>query len=544
MLALTVILLAPSSAVGAPARVGPLLAITDVSPFTSGCGGDLATIPGMEVEPSLAVNPRNPRNVIAAWQQDRIKDGGALGNFVGVSRDGGATFTRSAVPGLTRCGGGPYERASDPWVAIGPDGTAYLASVAGAVRPEGLRLAVTVNRSTDGGRTWSQPVVVADDTQLNDKETLTPDPLVRGHAYLTWVRFTEIPTPAGPVTINAVYFSRTTNGGRTWTRPRAITETPSDRFDQSAEILVLPNGTLLNVFTRTPGSVPRDRRGIVEILAIRSTDRGRTWSPPVRVGQANAFPTGDPESGKPIRAPNYIFSVDAAPDGTAYIGVIENTSNTAGQVLIFRSTNGGRSWSRRTPAARVAAQVFVPTLAVGPDGTVAVSYYDLRDDVPGDEALTATARFSHSENGGRAWRDALLAGPFDMRQADQERDLFVGDYEGLAPIPGGFAHATVQARPQAQNSPTDVFFGRVAVPPLRPRLSVRPAGARAGRRTCFRFVAATSAGRAVGVTVRFAGVRRRTDSEGVAIVCARFRRPATAVARVDGGGSARVRIAR
>src|SRR2546421_6180751 len=87
-----------------------------------------------EVEPSLAVNPANSANLIGAWQQDRWSDGGAHGLTAGASFDGGTSWTDTPLPFDVCAAPGDaiaslYDRASDPWVSIGPDGTAYAVSI-------------------------------------------------------------------------------------------------------------------------------------------------------------------------------------------------------------------------------------------------------------------------------------------------------------------------------------------------------------------------------------------------------------------------------
>ena len=80
-------------------------------------------------EPWVDVNPANPQNLIAVWQQDRWSDGGARGLVTAVSHDGGVrsaeTFPHfSTCAGGTPQNGGDFDRASDAWVSFGPDGTA------------------------------------------------------------------------------------------------------------------------------------------------------------------------------------------------------------------------------------------------------------------------------------------------------------------------------------------------------------------------------------------------------------------------------------
>ena len=61
---------------------GPLVQVSGASPI-AGCtldGPQTGTVfENSEVEPFVAVNPADPDNVIAAWQQDRYSDGGSQG---------------------------------------------------------------------------------------------------------------------------------------------------------------------------------------------------------------------------------------------------------------------------------------------------------------------------------------------------------------------------------------------------------------------------------------------------------------------------------
>ena len=113
--------------------------------------------PNTEVEPWVARNPAAPDNLIGGIQQDRWSDGGAKGLIGAYSFDDGATwndvalpFSKCAIPtyGPATCpvdGVGspvpctmPYDRASDPWVDVGPDGRAYQVSIAFNAIPDRL----------------------------------------------------------------------------------------------------------------------------------------------------------------------------------------------------------------------------------------------------------------------------------------------------------------------------------------------------------------------------------------------------------------------
>ncbi len=108
------------------------------------------------------------------------------------------------------------------------------------------------------------------------------------------------------------------------------------------------------------------------------------------------------------------------------------------------------------------AFAFKPAVAVDSHGTVGVTWYDLRNDRPGDGALTADVWFAHSDDGGTSWRQTHVAGPTDLRTAPLPGHNYVGEYQGLAALRGrGFAAVFTLAGPQAQDGPTDIFFARI-----------------------------------------------------------------------------------
>src|SRR5262249_19753707 len=156
-------------------------------------------------------------------------NGGARGLVAGFSFDGGRRW--GLVPLLfSSCspGGLAYQRASDPWVSIGPDGTAYAVSL--SFDSTTNRDAVAAATSTDGGRTWTNTKVINegdDPLRAQDKEAVTADPVHAGVAYVVWDEIRLSNCDAGGcrnVTIPTL-FSKTTDGGRTWSPARVIVDT-------------------------------------------------------------------------------------------------------------------------------------------------------------------------------------------------------------------------------------------------------------------------------------------------------------------------------
>ena len=123
--------------------------------------------PDAEVEPYVIADPSNPDNLLAGWQQDRWSNGGSRGLVAGVSKNGGKSWQETVPHGVTNCAGGPYNRASDPWVAYSASGIAYFMHLFIQVKKNGDEApnGMSVTRSTDGGLTWQKPVTLIKDTQ-------------------------------------------------------------------------------------------------------------------------------------------------------------------------------------------------------------------------------------------------------------------------------------------------------------------------------------------------------------------------------------------
>src|SRR6266404_482950 len=158
--------------------------------------------PDTEIEPSIAVNPTNAKNVVAVYQLSRIADGGDATNGFATSLDGGKSWTNGSLPGLTTFPGqgGVFERASDAVVAFGPDGTVYANSlVFDWNNNQGLRSGIAVNVSKNGGKTWGPPVFLQDDMVggLNDKNWIVVDQSDapghhKGRVYVVWDRVVPV----------------------------------------------------------------------------------------------------------------------------------------------------------------------------------------------------------------------------------------------------------------------------------------------------------------------------------------------------------------
>ncbi len=447
------------------ARVsGPLT--TDAACALLPRAGDL--YPNAKVEPQVAVNPGNPANLVGAWQQNRWSGGGAQAVVAAASFDGGQTWTRSTAPfsictGGAAVNGGDFERATDPWVTIAPDGAVYwmaLTVTGGAAFTTGSASAMRVARSPDGGRTWERPITLIRDgaTAFNDKNTITADPTDARFVYAVWDRLQG-------ATWGPTWFARTTDGGASWEPARVLYDGGSTVQTLGNVIAVPPNGTLVNVFSRI--TTQSNNALSAEVTVVRSVDKGVNWSAPIKIADNLAGGARDPDpGGLAIRDGSLLPQVAAAPNGDLYV-VWQDGRFVSGVdgIAFARSTDGGLTWSAPVQINAVPnVQAFTPQVSVLTDGTIGVTYFDLRSNTPDLNTLPAEQWLTRSRDGGNTWRETRVAGPFDLAIAPNARGLFLGDYQGLAATGSRFVSFFAQTTRAPVPNPSDVYA--LAVTPV------------------------------------------------------------------------------
>jgi hypothetical protein len=399
--------------------------------------------PNTEPEPFVAVDPTDPTSVVGVYQQDRWNDGGAHGLMAAASTDEGRSWPTHSFAAFSACSGNPdYDRASDPWVTFDTAGNAYQISL--SISADQVTSAVLVAKSTDQGATWGAPkTLIRDDDPLhfNDKESITGDPTRAGYVYAVWDRGTFPSDRRSPRSFLGSHayrgqpmFSRTTNGGTTWSAPRALTN--ANVFTIGNQIVVLPDGTLVDVFAEFRGSGNQPSANQFFEAVMISRDAGRTWSQPIKISNVYLVPLDDPDTGAPVRADDYLPEIAVDPRSGALYVVWADARYGDGSyldVVMSKSTDGGRTWTapRMVDGAPAGVHAFNGTVAVTGDGTVGLLYYDFRFNTPAP-GLPTDVWLRHSHDAGAAWSEQHLAGPFDMEQAPFARGYFLGDYQGLA----------------------------------------------------------------------------------------------------------------
>jgi hypothetical protein len=491
VLCVAAVLLIPQVAWASSFATGPAVRVSGASPFGENCGlsarGPSSHLyRDSEVEPWIDVNPANGNNIVGSWQQDRWSDGGSRGLVAGVSKDNGNSWTLSPVRGTSRCTGGDYDRASDPWLSFSPDGTLHHASLSFDVGGDTTN-AILVNKSEDGGLTWSRPKTIIRDSRPtvgNDKESITADPNDSDYVYVIWDRrVSPLGEPASPTAsgIGAAWggptwFSRSTDGGKTYNPPHEIYDPGTLQQTIANQIVVRPQGQLINIFDLIQVTRKNSIRGL-NVSVIRSKDKGKTWSEPIRFDKMVDPEVSDPDDGARVRTGDLGPDIAVDPNNGDLYAVWQDGRFGDGRhasVALSSSTDGGLTWS---PAAKVNKtpttiptgdqQAFTPAVDVAEDGTVAVSYYDFRHNTPNPDTLPTDYWMVHchpsaardcSKSGDYGQESRLTGSPFDMEEAPDAGGSFVGDYEGLANDGRDFAPFFSQTRGV---DPASIYFRRV-----------------------------------------------------------------------------------
>jgi hypothetical protein len=352
---------------------------------------------------------------------------------------------------------GASDETVDPSVSVGPDGRWYMSRLGldGLPAP-GLPSfgSVYVTSSADGYR-WSPLAARLPDLGDDDFDTITADPVVAGRAYATASSYPLRQVVTGAPRQNRIVLSITKDGGRAFSPTVTIHKSPRGYLDVVSRLVVLGDGSLLDVFAETPSNIFFTRTGPFALYATRSNDRGATWTVPVRAGAGTFADIVDPARGTTYDRPCCVFSLAAGSGASASIAWTTRSTTTAGDVHIAYSTDGGRTWPVATDLQRP-GQPFQSAVAIT-GHSEAVAWYDFSGAQPANQSRPTTLWVARSDDGGANWSVSRLAGPFDMSTAAPSGGNYLGDFQSLVPNGSGFEAAFTLARPFASNGATDIF---------------------------------------------------------------------------------------
>jgi hypothetical protein len=377
--------------------------------------------------------------IVSSFQVGRFFDGGSTNIGWARSTDGGSTWTKGFLPGITTFAGGSFNRVSDPTVAYDAAHNVWLIASLALTGTTGS--AVLVSRSTDGGATWGNPVTVAAAGSGNAGSNLDKDWVVcdntaaspfYGRCYVEW---------DDNGNGNRIKMSTSADGGLTWGTAR---ETANAASGLGGQPVVQPNGTVV---------VPANNANETALIAFRSTTGGASWG---NASTVTTIPSHDVAAGlrtEPLPS--------AEIDGSGKVYVVWQDcrfrSGCSANDIVMTTSTDGVNWSQvvRIPLHATGSTFdhFVPGIAVdktssGASARLALAFYYY----PNANCTTSTCQldvgFASSSNAGQTWTAPVqLAGPLQSAWlANTNQGRMVGDYISTSYSSGGarpvFASAT------------------------------------------------------------------------------------------------------
>ena len=444
-------------------------------------------------EPFSVVDPTDPDTVVAGWNDYCLTDLGAGWQGFAYSTDRGETWTDSLVPGYPQDTSeegqrsplyGDHTDAGDPIAAFDNDGNLFVGGISfnrtGPVNGDVYVATYGTNPVGDYPVDYLRTRIVGEGTPtrglgggiFQDKPLLEVDRTGGehdGNVYVCWSRFTG----GGQ---NRILFSRSTDTGRTFSRPISLTTPGQIGSVQGCDIAVEADG---NVYV-TYRTFPIGSRRSAGLAFNRSTDGGASFGKAQLIRNITEyFPSDgarDCGDGPYVCPTEYVFhrvpleprvtsdqsgelpgvylTYNAIRPGSTKPSKTSFTSagpGAVGQSLVYviRTTNNGVSWSqpKAVDAAPAGHQFFSDIDAHS--GEVALVWQDSRTDpaysvqrpIGNTAAATSSGTnivnsfFTHSGNG-IAWADSTKVSSASHQSQYEmfgSRDIpFHGDYNWIS----------------------------------------------------------------------------------------------------------------
>jgi hypothetical protein len=416
-----------------------------------------------DTEPSIAVNPTNPNEVVVVsfsgnWTATQNAP-------VWKSSDGGLTWRR--VPQIPQPQAG-LSGPGDQKVAFDSSGRLHVAELgvnsSSANFDFIFRQTGTADAALTAGASFGD-----DQPHLDiDRQTLGT---CAGRLYSPWLNF--------GVANSRSTVANSTDRGVNITNVGAGNN--SSFPNRTSRIAIAPNGRVYLIYKTREGGGTAEPNAFenAHFRVMRSDDCGATWTAlgasGTSVHGAGAVQTffttqfGNPASGRPVgraRSSDAWIATDPG-DGDVYAAYVRRDSGF-GQIFVARSTDQGVTWTstRVTDGTQHSAY---PEIAVAANGAVGVLYIDFVDN---GTVTQFRHHFARSFDDGATWSDQILQSMDPTGLAGAGNGFLWGDYEGLTALGTTFygvytGQATGRTTPQL-----DPIFFRDSAFKVPPKISI------------------------------------------------------------------------
>jgi len=391
-----------------------------------------------QIEPSIAINPKNTNQIIA---------GSVLNDFY-YSKDAGKSWSSSSMTSK-------YGVWGDPVLMFDTANTAYYFHLASYVKTSHLDRIICQKASIneegelradmfDEG-TFPEP----NGTKVQDKQWTVLN-TETNEIYMTWTQF-DAYNSKKPQDSSIIVFSKSADQGATWSQPKRISFYAGDCLDndntvEGAVPAVGPNGEIYVTWTGPKG-----------LVIQKSMDGGETWLPKERLlekhygGWALDIPGIYRANGFPILK----CDLSNGPNrGTLYMNWCDQRNGADDtDVWLLKSTDGGETWGEpiRVNQDDSKRHQFFTWMALDQSsGNLYFVYYDRRNTTGTD----TETYLSYSTDGGETFTDLEIS----AKAFTPIPSLFFGDYLNIDAVNGNI----VAIWPIIKKERIELFVGKTS----------------------------------------------------------------------------------
>lgn len=341
---------------------------------------------------------------------------------VGVSSDAGAHFRMlDHLP----AGKGKFTQLfGSPSLACSSATNFYFVTSGVFGDDPGLVDNVTISSSTNGGQSWSDPIPLISQPigyEQYDGAFIAVDPHNPSNVYVAYAESAD--GVCGSLAIqSSIRLLHSADGGRKWQQSTVADLCEDGEVLEAPQIAIDSKGRLYVLFSDSG-----DFGETLQLLMAVSTDHGAGFGaikPVMQVqypGQSSMFgdgPSGALQGGA-YAGGNVAMAIDPRTD-KLWITWDDGRNNIRGfgsstakyaysDILFITSSDGGQTWTRPKAVSPVSHSFtgvgrdqFSPTLAIDQTGTVAICYYDRRND---RNNFSVDRYCSLTSNNGLTWQD-------------------------------------------------------------------------------------------------------------------------------------------
>lgn len=365
-----------------------------------------AKYPYSQVEPSIAINSNNLNELIA----------GSVMNDYYYSKDGGQNWNSTSLKSK-------YGVNGDPVLMFDKFGSVYYFHLANYKKTQRLdRIVCQKSKSIEGF--WNQGTFPKENgTKVQDKHQVSYNHK-KNTFYLTWTQFDGYQSK-NPLDSSIILFSKSNNGGNTWTNPKRISNSSGTCLDddQTVEGAVSSigiNGEIYVIWVKDEN-----------IYFQVSYDDGETWLKNERIIQKiyGGWVQEVPGIYRCNGFPSLICDTSQSSNrGRLYLSWTDLRNGAENSdVFLSYSDNSGESWStvQKVNQDFTKSSQFFSSMAIDQkNGNLYVVYMDRREQIDWNTDIF----LSQSTDGGNSFEDIRIS----QKPFKPNPEIFFGDYLSIA----------------------------------------------------------------------------------------------------------------